>query len=376
VNEQHDDNVDGDDIRLEKTNKENDGAIVKIEINDRPTTSGIIPTNSTKSSRAISKIGKFASKMASVLGKRHFEEDDSHKEENVMSDSDSALSSVPDTEEDEGEEGDEEELKSDMVAQKKGDGLKKAKEPSKKKVKVVKTVMSIPAAISEGTKQNKTRKVWLTHGLYIGQEERKETNESEKTTAEKVAVNETRRHFQLPMYWESTRQSDFHIPYNVFAPMKRKENPKDWKKLSKNSFTPDAREFWRSQKLEASKCLCKTPPKQSNVEGCGENCLNRTMLYECDNENCALTEEQCSNRAFLELAKRSKNGNEYDIGVEIVHTRECGYGLRANRAFQPDQIIIEYCGEVITPEESDRRTTEIYKDNKVRKRRRIFSYKD
>jgi len=46
-------------------------------------------------------------------------------------------------------------------------------------------------------------------------------------------------------------------------------------------------------------------------------------------------------------------------------TANCGHGLRATRGFMPNQIIVEYTGEIITQEESERRMVEVYKDNKV-----------
>lgn len=46
-------------------------------------------------------------------------------------------------------------------------------------------------------------------------------------------------------------------------------------------------------------------------------------------------------------------------------TANCGHGLRATRSFMPNQIIVEYTGEIITQEESERRMVEVYKDNKV-----------
>jgi hypothetical protein len=37
------------------------------------------------------------------------------------------------------------------------------------------------------------------------------------------------------------------------------------------------------------------------------------------------------------------------------------------RSFEPGQIIVEYTGEIITQEESDRRLDEVYKDSTVRR---------
>lgn len=90
------------------------------------------------------------------------------------------------------------------------------------------------------------------------------------------------------------------------------------------------------------------------------------MAYECDSTNCRLTPEECGNRPFAELKKRSK-GNGYDYGVEVMETDGRGYGVRAMRTFQPHQIIVEYAGEIITQSECERRMKQIYKKDKVRR---------
>jgi [histone H3]-lysine4 N-trimethyltransferase ASH1L len=90
------------------------------------------------------------------------------------------------------------------------------------------------------------------------------------------------------------------------------------------------------------------------------------MLYECDDSNCAIGKEHCTNRAFTDLAERKAKGGKYRIGVEVVKTSDRGHGVRSNRCFEPNQIIMEYTGEIITEEECDRRMNEKYKDNDVR----------
>src|SRR6266480_5207526 len=146
-------------------------------------------------------------------------------------------------------------------------------------------------------------------------------------------------------------------------------------------FIGDAAATWKKThaKLPASKCVC------SPDEGCGEDCLNRTMQYECNDSNCNVGERYCKNRAFAELKWRSKgkcfsrkpekpehmSDQDYEAlrkemgfgaepnlwgeGVEVVKTKDRGYGVRSMRTFTPGQIIVEYCGEIITPEEADRR---------------------
>lgn len=89
------------------------------------------------------------------------------------------------------------------------------------------------------------------------------------------------------------------------------------------------------------------------------------MLYECDDTNCNAGKEYCHNRAFQNLTARTKKGGRYRVGVEVVKTTDRGYGVRSNRCFEPNQIIMEYTGEIITQAECETRMNEKYKDNEV-----------
>lgn len=91
------------------------------------------------------------------------------------------------------------------------------------------------------------------------------------------------------------------------------------------------------------------------------------MLYECDTTNCNAGAATCQNRAFARLQERIKAGGKYRVGVEVFKTESRGFGIRSNRCFQPGQIIMEYTGEIITEEESERRMEVKYKDNEVSK---------
>jgi histone-lysine N-methyltransferase ASH1L len=95
------------------------------------------------------------------------------------------------------------------------------------------------------------------------------------------------------------------------------------------------------------------------------------MFYECDNGNCRLGAE-CGNRNFSELKNRTKAGGKYNIGVEVIKTEDRGYGVRSNRSFEPNQIIVEYTGEIITQFECERRMRNVYKNNEVSKLPRIW----
>lgn len=89
------------------------------------------------------------------------------------------------------------------------------------------------------------------------------------------------------------------------------------------------------------------------------------MFYECDDTNCNVGQDRCTNRSFDGLKQRHKKGGKYNIGVEVIKTADRGYGVRSNRTFEPHQIIVEYTGEIITQDECDDRMENRYKDNEV-----------
>jgi len=48
-----------------------------------------------------------------------------------------------------------------------------------------------------------------------------------------------------------------------------------------------------------------------------------------------------------DLQERQKAGGKYRIDVEIIKTADRRYGVRINRCFDSNQIIVEYTGEII-----------------------------
>lgn len=215
-------------------------------------------------------------------------------------------------------------------------------------------------------------KKWLTSGLYAGQSRSFDPAKSEGQNKRKsiksgdaplVAVTENSV-LPLPMFagarlLETGR--DFRLPFDVFSPLPPGQpKPDEWRRVNKNVFVGDAAAEWRTNKFsEQSTCLCTAE------RGCDSDCMNRFMYYECDSRNCNLSEEQCGNRAFEGLRKRVKSGGQYNVGVEVLRTLDRGYGVRACRTFEPNQIIVEYTGEIITQEECESRMHGLYKDNEV-----------
>ncbi|OJD28584.1 hypothetical protein ACJ73_00025 [Blastomyces percursus] len=209
------------------------------------------------------------------------------------------------------------------------------------------------------------RKKWLSHGLYAGQDryfDPRLTEEKNRIKFAKKNAEDRKKVFPLPMFAGERLIKDgrdFKLPFDIFSPLPPGQpKPDEWRKTNKNVFVGDAACIWKAIKLgECSTCMC-TPES-----GCDENCQNRYMFYECDDNNCKLGAELCGNRNFEALRQRSKLGGKYNIGVEVIKTADRGYGVRSNRTFAPNQIIVEYTGEIVTQEECERRMRTVYKNN-------------
>ncbi|KAJ5692192.1 hypothetical protein N7462_001615 [Penicillium macrosclerotiorum] len=206
-------------------------------------------------------------------------------------------------------------------------------------------------------------KRWLTHGLYTGQEPSDSPPKQRRSNTSKKASTgpSQRRMLPMPMFAGSrlvNNGRDYQLPFDIFCPLPSGQpKPDEWRKTNKNVFVGDAASEWKAnKKLELSSCMCDAET------GCDENCQNRYMFYECDNGNCNLGPE-CGNRNFNELKHRTKAGGKYNIGVEVIKTPDRGYGVRSNRSFEPNQIIVEYTGEIITQFECERRMRSVYKNN-------------
>ncbi|MCJ1296364.1 hypothetical protein MMC34_007930 [Xylographa carneopallida] len=210
-------------------------------------------------------------------------------------------------------------------------------------------------------------KRWLLQGLYVGQERDFDPRLTEsKNKLKRASAGERLDRpgsiLPLPMFaGQRTLEigRNFQLPFDVFSPLSPGQpKPEEWRKTQKNVFVRDAAECWKkSKRLEHSTCVCKIS------SGCDENCLNRFMFYECDDTNCIIGTDYCTNRSFEDLRNRCKAGGKYNIGVEVIKTVDRGYGVRSNRTFNPNQIIVEYTGEIITQDECDGRMKKMYKNN-------------
>lgn len=228
-------------------------------------------------------------------------------------------------------------------------------------------------------------KRWLLHGLYIGQDQDSGSGFSQKRSRLKRPLDDGsaiqhRRFLPMPMFGGHRMMEmgrDFKLPFDIFSPLPPGQpRPEEWKKTHKsethtqyaclaNALQPDvlvgeAVNVWKKARpLDSSRCVC-TPQS-----GCDEECFNRFMFYECDDTNCNIGADRCTNRSFEQLRQRTKAGGKYNVGVEVIKTLDRGHGVRSNRCFDPNQIIVEYTGEIITQDECDNRMHKRYKDSEV-----------
>lgn len=214
-------------------------------------------------------------------------------------------------------------------------------------------------------------KKWLVSGLYAGQVRtfdptKSESKNKRKSTGPTQSEAPAPENYVLPLPMFAGARlldhgRDFRLPFDVFSPLPPGQpKPDEWRRVNKNVFVGDAAAEWRTNKFsEQSTCICRPET------GCDNDCMNKFMYYECDERNCNLSEAQCGNRAFEGLRKRVKTGGQYNVGVEVLRTADRGYGVRACRTFEPNQIIVEYTGEIINQEECESRMHGLYKDNEV-----------
>ncbi|KAI9752770.1 MAG: hypothetical protein M1815_000283 [Lichina confinis] len=246
---------------------------------------------------------------------------------------------------------------------------KKDGEPPAKKTKLAKEALAEDRPAPSGSRRK--TKIWLDRGLYVGQDPGFNPRLTERRNRLNAAARKSdqarpRSILPLPMFAGARlleRGRDFKLPFDVYSPVPPGQpKPEEWRKKSKNDtkdiFIGEAATLWKSYKHdELSRCIC-TPES-----GCDEECQNRFMFYECDDNNCNVGAEHCTNRSFEDLRRRHKAGGKYNIGVDVIKTADRGYGVRSNRTFEPHQIILEYAGEIITQEECDRRMNKEYKNN-------------
>lgn len=379
--EEHRESVDFGD-RVEKAMNMDWEIEIPDELPPRPASSALKRKVSVKD-----RVKKAAGKVGSVLGKRSREMMEAGKRKVEELKGGNEKSSKYLKELDMGVKGVLDEMDFDLddeeeTAQQERPSKRAKKEKKDKNTSAAKPMAPplLKATSASGKVTAKKGKRWQKEGLYVGQSmdndrtqagakklKKERPSSSGSATSQKTAVQSTKRTMlPLPMfgYLGDDKQVDFKIPFDVFAPSFKKGDPKpkDWnaKHNRTNRIVGDAKDIWYKKSSLAAHSLCICQPPEDGELGCDENCLNRLMHYECNENNCMLNGSGCSNRPFAQLAARMKKGGPYDIGVEVIGTNNRGFGVRACRTFAPGEIIMEYTGEIITEYESERRMIEEY----------------
>ncbi|KAI4464171.1 histone-lysine n-methyltransferase setd2 [Holotrichia oblita] len=106
---------------------------------------------------------------------------------------------------------------------------------------------------------------------------------------------------------------------------------------------------------EAKKMICDCFLTEEDIEqgeyGCGDDCLNRLLMIECGSL-CAVG-DRCTNKRFQK--------GQF-APCEVFRTEKKGLGIRAAANIPYGEFILEYVGEVLDPEEFEKRAAEYSKD--------------
>ncbi|KAG0213825.1 Histone-Lysine N-Methyltransferase ash1l [Mortierella sp. GBA30] len=165
--------------------------------------------------------------------------------------------------------------------------------------------------------------------------------------------------FQLPINYGAvlmSRQKDFCLPFDIMQAwhaglLRKTMQPEPFVKIRSNVFVE------RKRRTETSPmvCHCTPPPPGSGKVGCGEDCYNRVMFYECVVGHCPCG-DLCSNRRFQQ--------KHDDNHLRVIWTKERGFGIQTATPIKKGSLVIEYRGEVISQIECHKRMEGIYKNNK------------
>ncbi|KAG0031835.1 Histone-Lysine N-Methyltransferase ash1l [Podila clonocystis] len=175
----------------------------------------------------------------------------------------------------------------------------------------------------------------------------------------KLAKVESPSFFQLPINYGAvlmSRQRDFQLPFDIVQAWKagvlqKRREPEPFTKIRANIFVE------RKRRIETSPmvCHCARPPPGSGRIGCGEDCYNRVMFYECIPSLCPCG-DQCSNQRF-----QHKHNED---NLRVIWTPQRGFGIQTTEAIKKGSLVIEYRGEVISQKLCLERMATIYKKNK------------
>lgn len=207
------------------------------------------------------------------------------------------------------------------------------------------------------TKQPRWRKKYLPAGLfsdYFKLDEPRPVGDSKKGLQYKP---EDHPHGLLPPpyhcgKWLRQRRVNFQLPYDLWWLHTHNKLPGrdivpswNYKKLRTNVYN----NVKPSYVHEPQSCNCKMP--ESDVKGCGDDCINRLVYTECAPSICPV-KDRCANQKIQR--------HDWAPGLERFMTKEKGWGVRAKLPIKSGEFILEYVGEVVSDKEFKERMATIY----------------
>ncbi|KAI9485998.1 MAG: hypothetical protein EXX96DRAFT_27658 [Benjaminiella poitrasii] len=194
------------------------------------------------------------------------------------------------------------------------------------------------------------KKEYIQHGLYY-----------DKTRKGSNGLQKAQFSFPLPMHQGEfiiSKQIDFKLPADILQEQKlgmikgiTDNRPPFFTRIRSNIFVERKPQTGH---YEAAICQC-VPPSSPDQVGCGEDCINRMLFYECEPKYCPCG-ERCSNQRFQRKEKIK--------GLQVFQTENRGWGLRTLIDIKKGELVTEYRGEVISQELCEERMSTFYANAK------------
>ena len=134
-------------------------------------------------------------------------------------------------------------------------------------------------------------------------------------------------------------------------PLKKVKKPKAWKytNIEENRYKGDTK---RNKFHEPDVCDCQKVALGES--GCGDDCINRMTLTECDPDYC-INGKSCTN-SVLQKKKYA--------AVQRYMTDGKGWGVRATKSLKEGTFVMEYTGEIVDEDTFEKRMETKYANDK------------
>ncbi|GAB1600835.1 uncharacterized protein LOC115232341 [Argonauta hians] len=132
-----------------------------------------------------------------------------------------------------------------------------------------------------------------------------------------------------------------------------KENDGSYEEIADNIYLTERKKSKQMREVRRMVCDCTINPddRESNLDACGEDCLNRMLMIECGSR-CPCG-EYCNNKRFTR--------HQY-VNVTTFQTENKGLGLMTLEDVLPHTFVMEYVGEVLDYRQFKNRTKQYAKN--------------